>query len=182
MKGIVFNLLESAVTKEHGGDMWDALLVEARSDGVFTSLGNYSDETLHALVRAASDARGEPPDDVIRWFGRAAMPQLAARYASFFVGHTETIPFLLTLNDIIHPEVRKLYPGAGVPDFDFRRPADDIVEMDYRSSRRLCAFAEGLVRGAADHFNETVAVDHLACMKEGDACCTLRCCFSKARR
>jgi hypothetical protein len=33
----------------------------------------------------------------------------------FFENVTATKSFLLTLNHIIHPEVRKLHPGAEVP-------------------------------------------------------------------
>ena len=55
----------------------------------------------------------------MRWFGREALPLLADRYPDFFEQHPRHQPFLLTLNRIIHPEVRKLYPGADVPNFEF---------------------------------------------------------------
>lgn len=172
MKGIVFNLLEEAVTSARGPDVWDDLLARASSDGSFTSLGNYPTDELVRIVDAAADAWAMPPDDVLRWFGRAAIPMFAERYPRFFDAHTTTSAFLLTLNDIIHPEVRKLYPGAKPPTFVFdRRP--NGVRMTYVSPRRLCALADGLVRGAAAHFGDAVTVVHESCVKSGAAACVL---------
>ena len=58
------------------------------------------------------------------------------RCPQLFEPHDSTRSFLLTLNDIIHPEVRKLYPGADVPEFDFDFRAGMLV-MGYRSTRKL---------------------------------------------
>src|SRR5262245_6495155 len=114
MKGIVFNLLGDIVTEQYGADTWDLLLEQAHCDGSYTSLGNYPDEELLRIVAAAASAIGQPPQDVVRWFGRSALPVLATRYPQFF-RHQDTRDFVLTLNTIIHPEVRKLYPGAQAP-------------------------------------------------------------------
>jgi hypothetical protein len=173
VKGVVFNLLEAAVTREHGDEAWDDLLAAAGLVGAYTSLGSYADDELGKLVRAASETLGQPPQDVIRWFGREALPALAQAYPGFFTGHTETRSFVLTLNDIIHPEVRKLYPGADVPVFDFDEADDGTLRMGYASHRRMCAFAEGLIEGAAAHFGERVTITQPACMLRGDAHCDL---------
>lgn len=179
MKGIVFNLLQQIVTRDHGEDAWDDLLDAAGLEGAYTSLGSYPDEDLGGLVAAASQALDMPPDDVVRWFGRNALPLLAGSYPAFFAEHESTRPFVLTLNEIIHPEVRKLYPGADVPEFEFEIRGDDELLMDYRSPRRMCAFAEGLLVGAADHFGESVAIEQTECMNRGDSRCLLDIRFGK---
>src|SRR5258707_15404930 len=112
MKGIIFNLLEEVVTQQYGESTWEKLLDAAQIDGAFTSLGNYPDEHLFKLVAAASAALHQPPNEIVRWFGNRAIPLLARKYPAFFQKHRSTQAFLLTLNSIIHPEVRKLYPGA----------------------------------------------------------------------
>lgn len=173
MKGIVFNLLEQVVSRHYGDDTWDELLSAAGVDGAYTSLGSYPDGDLVELVGAASRALELPPQVVIRWFGREALPALAAAYPRFFTDHTDTRSFLLTLNDIIHPEVRKLYPGADVPDFDFDAPSAGMLRMRYGSGRKLCAFAEGLIEGAATHFGERVSIVQPSCMVRGDEHCDL---------
>src|SRR5689334_1624892 len=143
MKGIVFNMLETLVVRDHGADAWDDLLDAAELDGSYTTLGSYPDEELLALVGAASGALSLPPEAVVKWFGRSSMPLFATSHPHFFERHVDTKSFLLTLNDMIHPEVRKLYPGADVPDFDYEMTDDGGLRMVYRSERKMCAFAEG---------------------------------------
>jgi hypothetical protein len=179
MKGIVFNLLEEAVRREHGEAKWDRLLEAAKVEGAYTSLGSYGDDELYRLVAAASSALDLPAEAVVRWFGQKAVPLLAKKYPGFFEHHRSTRLFLLTLNDIIHPEVRKLYPGAQVPVFAFDTSAADILGVTYQSPRRLCALAEGLIMGAADYYRETVVFEHLECMKRGSERCVWKLAFAK---
>lgn len=171
MKGIVFNILEQVVTQTYGEDTWESLLATAGVDGAYTAVGSYEDSQMAALVAAASQALGTPEDDILRWFGTAALPVFAERYPQFFAPHTTTRSFLTTLNDVIHPEVRKLFPGAYAPEFTFD-DRDDALAMGYHSHRQLCAFGEGLILGAAAHFGESVSIEQASCQKRGDDACT----------
>lgn len=119
MKGIIFNLVERVVTDAHGEDVWDDLLEAAGVDGAYTSLGSYPDDRFDAIVAAGAARIGLPPGDVLRWAARGALPLTAQAYPLVFSPHTATRPFLLTLNEIIHPEVLKLYPGAYTPSFSY---------------------------------------------------------------
>lgn len=181
MKGVIFNLAEQVVTDTYGPDTWDQLLDEAGLDGAFTSLGNYPDEQLMALVDAAAARLGVEPAAVVRLIGEGALPLLAVRYPGFFSPHESTRPFLLTLNDIIHPEVRKLYLGADVPEFDFEQQGDAVLLLTYRSRRRLCALAEGFIAGAATHYRQAVSIVQSVCMSTGSDHCLLHCTFSPAQ-
>lgn len=173
MKGIVFNLLEEIVVREYGEGIWDLLLEQTGLDGSYTSLGNYDDQELLALAGAASEAIGLPQGEVGRWYGRSAFPLLAGRFPQLLEPHQSVRSFVLTLNEIIHPEVRKLYPGATPPAFAFDASDEDRLIMDYDSERRLCAFAEGLLLGAGDYFQEPLTIDQLECMHRGDDRCRL---------
>lgn len=181
MKGIVFNLLEQCVSTAHGEDMWDDILAAAGLDGAYTSLGNYDDQHAFALIAAGAKLLQISPEELERWFGRASIGPLAKLYPEFFEPHSSTRSFLLTLNDIIHPEVRKLYPGADVPDFEFEDPGENRLAMRYYSKRKMCAFAEGLIEGAADHFGERVHIEQTTCMKHGAETCTLVSSFNPLR-
>lgn len=180
MKGIIFNLLEEVVAQRYGEDVWDSLLSEAGVDGSYTSLGSYADDQLFRLVGAASAALDVPADSVVRMFGESAIPLLADRYPGFFDGHVTTRAFLLTLNDIIHPEVKKLYPGADVPNFAFEQVTDEALAIRYWSARKLCALAEGFILGAATHFGEKATVEQPVCMNTGADYCLLTCSFAPA--
>ncbi len=181
LKGIVFNILQQVITDEHGERVWDDVLDAAGSKGVYTAVGSYPDEELTSLVGAASAMLGTTPDDLVREFGRKAIPHFAERYPQFFAPHADTRSFVLTLNEVIHPEVRKLFPGADVPTFAFATPDERTVELAYVSKRKLCSFAEGLVLGSAEHYGETVQMRQTECMKHGDGRCVLVCTFARVQ-
>lgn len=174
MKGIIFNLLEEVVRKEYGDEAWEGLLEAARVDGAYTSLGNYPDEDMMKLVAAAATALRMSPNEITRWFGRESLPILAVRYPQFFAGHNSARTFLLTLNDVIHTEVRKIYPGSEVPEFDYDSSAPDVLLMGYRSRRKLCALAHGFTEAAAAHFGEELVFEQPYCMHRGDDKCVFR--------
>jgi hypothetical protein len=173
MKGIVFNLLQEIVCAEHGEDNWEEMLHKAGANGAYTSLGNYPDAEFMDLVGAAASALAMTPDGIVLWFGRRALPLLAQKYPEFFEGHS-TRSLLLSLNDIIHPEVRKIYPDADVPSFDYDTSLPDELLMSYRSRRMLCTLGQGLVEGAAAHYGEHATFEHLSCTRRGDAQCQFR--------
>jgi predicted hydrocarbon binding protein len=177
LKGIVFNLLEDVVSAEFGPQAWEDLLAEIGSGGVYTSLGSYPDEQMQAMVMAAAKKLDKSRAEVLRWFGRAAMPRLIERYPHFFEHPRTARELVLSVNQIIHPEVRKIYPGAVVPTFDFRDAEDGSLLMGYRSPRKLCALAQGFVEGAAAHYGETIQFAHLKCMHRGDDECLMRISF-----
>jgi hypothetical protein len=178
MKGVVFNLLERVVTEKYGEEAWDSLLEATGQEGAYTAVGSYADGDFLSLVGAASAELDVPADDLVRWFGRSSLPLLREKYPAFF-DHKSTRSFILTLNDVIHPEVRKLFPGADVPDFDFESSADSGVTLGYQSARKLCSFAEGLIEGAAEYFGEEVSMEQPMCMKRGDEKCLIVCSFEK---
>lgn len=173
MKGVIFNLLEDAVIREHGILAWDSLLEMAGLDGCYTSLGSYPDKDVVRLVDAASTALSVPPNEVLRWFGASAMPLLHERYAMFFSPHSGAKSFVSSVNDIIHPEVRKLYAGAGCPHFHFHDLEDGRMGVAYQSPRRMCWLAHGFIEGAALHFGDTVEIEHLSCMLDSHPVCRL---------
>lgn len=174
MKGIIFNLLEDAVRQHHGEDAWETVLDNAGVAGAYTSLGNYPHAELERLVLSASIALNADRASVLRWFGRSAMPRLAALFPTYFDACTGTRDFLLSLNGIIHPEVMKLYPGAHCPVFAFKTEPDGGLLIGYSSPRRLCMLAHGFIEGAASHFHEAADIEHRGCMHTGDNECTLR--------
>lgn len=181
MKGIIFNLLEEAIVERHGADAWDGLLDGLGLDGVYTSLGSYPDTEVYRIVEGAAALDGRSPAETLRWFGRQALALMAGRYPAYFAAHTNALPFLLSVNSMIHPEVRKVYPGADVPTFGFRTEPSGALLMTYDSPRRLCALAHGFIDGAAEHFGETAEVEHLECMHRGASACLCRVTFRRAQ-
>jgi hypothetical protein len=174
MKGVIYNLLESCVSAEYGEDAWDDLLETAGVDGAYTSLGSYSDAEFVSLVSAASEAFAKPRDVIIRWFGRESVPLLAEQFPELFVAHPSMRDFVLALNRIHHSEVRKLYTDADLPTFGYDGTGERMLVLAYRSPRKLCAFGEGLLEGAAAHYGEQIEIEQPDCMLRGDDHCTIQ--------
>lgn len=173
MKGLLFNVVEDVVSEAMSADAWDDIIDQAGVHGAYTSLGNYDDADLFSIVAAAADAAGLDAADTLRLTGRVGFAHLVKRAPHLLDGLDDWKSVLASLDDIIHPEVRKIYPDAQVPGF-----ATDDVEggllVTYTSQRGLCALADGLMVGAGLWFDETLAVTHESCVHDGDAACTMR--------
>lgn len=158
MKGVVFNAAEAAVIELFDEDTWDDILDAAGVDGVYSSLGSYDDADLMAIVQAASVIAELPIEDVLIAVGRKALAHLAGRVPDLLADCTSSFEMLRMIHDVIHVEVKKLYPDALTPDFTYDELADGGLRLGYHSQRRLSALAEGLILGVGDRFGETLNV------------------------
>ena len=172
MKGIMFNLLEDVLADQYGPAAWDQLLDETGLPGVYAALGTYPDAEFMRLIDGAARLADCPRDDMLRRFGIAAFPRLVERYPNFLHGISDARTLLLSINRIVHMEVRKLYAGAGCPQLRFAI-APKKLRIGYASPRRLCALAEGLILGAAQYFGEQVELHHPECVHRGDTSCRM---------
>jgi len=171
VKGVVFNVVEEVVTDLLGADCWDDLLDDAGLAGAYTSLGQYDDHELGAIVHAAAARTGLAAGAVLALVGTHAYTHLAGRATGLVEGYHDLASLLAGLDRVIHPEVTKLYPGARPPSFEVRTEPDGTIVLRYDSARRLCRLAEGLAVGAARHLGGDATVEHRSCRDDGaDAC------------
>lgn len=171
MKGMVFCLLNEMVEDKFGIEAWDALLDVTGLDGIYVATETYDDAELMSLVKAASDATGIRPNALVKQFGEYMIPNFLESYPMFFEGQANLKSFLLTVDQVIHVEVRKLYPEAGLPEFTYTDKNDAELTMHYSSPRKLCALAEGLISGSAKHFKQEYSLLHDVCMHDGNDHC-----------
>lgn len=171
MKGLIFNGLERIITRCQGEDAWDHFLDEAGLEGAYTSLGNYDEAELIALVETAAHTAGDNISTYLRWIGQEMIPYFEGLYPGAFAQYPSTEKMLTALNDVIHPEVTKLYPGAVVPVFHYRDIRGGKIIMEYDSPRELCSLAHGLMLGTGDRFGEDMDVDHWECKHRGGNRC-----------
>lgn len=172
MKGVVFNIFEGFVSEGWGEEAYEALLdaCPLHGDGVYVGPETYPDADLIALVTKACERFGVAPEDALRAFGRYMFPQLAAKFTAFLEGH-DARSFLLSVHDVIHVEVRKLFPDAVTPSFHYEPLDDGGLVVEYTSARQLCHLMEGLLDGVATHFDEPLAHHHATCMHHGAPHC-----------
>lgn len=158
MKGVVFNIVEEVVIGLYDEDTWDNVIDEAGVSGVYSSPGSYPDEDLYAIVAAAAKLLDVEVPALLRIVGTKAFNGLATRYPDLVGQHVDTIAFIRHVEDYIHPEVKKLYPSAILPEFEFSDLENGMTRMLYRSPRGLHNLAEGLIEGAAERFGQTITV------------------------
>ncbi|MBU2964275.1 heme NO-binding domain-containing protein [Amphritea sp. 2_MG-2023] len=171
MKGVIFNILEELVIEEAGMPTWNAILASLQLKGIYTAGHSYPDEELMALVQEISIRLALPTPKVIGHFGEYLFRQLNQRYPEFTAQQPDLKRFLLSVHDVIHVEVNKLYENPNLPTFSYHQPADNILVMQYQSPRKLCILAEGLVRGAAQYYDTEIHMTHPVCMhQQADHC------------
>jgi hypothetical protein len=158
MKGIIFNVVENAVTALHGASAWDDILDHSGLDGSYTALGTYPDAELMRIVGSACELTGAGADELLKVIGRAILPDLASRVSDVVDRDGTAFEFLSTIDDVIHVEVRKLYPDAATPTVKTCTIDHRSIEVTYESSRNMWALAEGLIHGAGDLFGEPLTV------------------------
>ena len=160
MKGMVFNVAEEVVTDLYGADVWESLLEAAKVAGTYSSLGDYEDAEIARIVAAAASLLELGIDETWRVLGRHMLPKFVARIQQTVGSFDRAEQLLRSVNDIIHPNVKMLYPNANPPVFDFTdTPAG--LQVRYQSTRGLSAFAEGLIIGCGDVFGEPVQLEQL---------------------
>ena len=172
MKGILFNVVEDVVTEAMSADAWDDVVEAAGVDGSYTSLATYPDTDLTALVAAIASAADLSTDETLALAGRLGFKHLATRNPHILDGIDSWQQLVESLDDIIHPEVRKISPDAEVPGFATTE-VDDGLRVVYTSRRQLCALAEGLTIGGGEWFGCELAVEHEGCVRHGDDGCTM---------
>lgn len=178
MKGIVFNQLQAFVEQNHGLIAWDQALqsCDLPSQGIYVATKSYDDQELSQLVGYFCQQLGVKPEVLKRAFGEFVFERLFQIAPQQAKEATSLRQFLLMVEDIIHVEVKKLYQDTNLPEINYQQCADTLV-MIYRSPRKLCHLSEGLILGAAKHFDEVVDVKQSLCMHQGDEHCSIEITF-----
>jgi hypothetical protein len=89
----------------------------------------------------------------------------------FVDAESDLFGFLKSIEPVIHLEVQKLYTEANLPTIDCANGGNNRLVMNYRSPRKLCILAEGLIQGAATYYQTPIKIDHDVCMhRESDHC------------
>ena len=173
MKGVVFKEFEEFVRLSFGDELFETVLdsTELESQPPFLGPTSYPDADLFALVGTTLQHVGVPLEDALQAFGQHLFDALIRGFPEAVDEHTDLRSFLQTVHSVIHVEVRKLLPGAETPEFAFEDLEDGKLRMQYRSRRKLCALARGLLDGAARSFGTELHATETHCMNDGHDCC-----------
>ena len=173
MKGMIFTSLGDLVEEEFGIAAWNRALARIDSvvDGAYVDADTYPSSEMLSLVGALVEELQTPADALLDLFGQKLFIDLYRLYPELVDRHTELVPFLASVGSDIHEEMKILHVDAEVPDMSCDFYDRTRLIMYYDSPRKMCLLAEGLIRGAAQHFNTRIELLHSECMHRGDPRC-----------
>ena len=115
-------------------------------------MGKYDHGEIWSLVCELSKVCDTPVPDLFKAYGEylfsGGEPSRGGR------GHDSAFDVLQALDDVIHGQVRGLYPDAELPRFDVIERTANRMVLIYSSKRHFADLAEGLIRGCAATSNE----------------------------
>jgi len=161
MKGIVFTEFIEMVEDVFSPEIADQIINDSQldSDGAYTAVGTYDHHEILAMVTHLSELTSIPVGDLVQAFGKHLLQRFTKLYPVFFNNVDDTFTFLDTIENHVHIEVLKLYPDAELPSFTIDHADDETLIMTYKSSRPFAMLAQGLIKGTAEHFNETISIE-----------------------
>lgn len=110
-------------------------------------------------------------EEVRRSIGRKALRRLSLEHPSFFLDAENTEKFLAEFEEIIYPELSRLFPEMGFPEIAVEDSSQGRMEIVYEYEDSPCRFIEGLLEGLADRFGEHAEIARPECVKDGDELC-----------
>ena len=166
MQGIIFNALEEFVLENASMEVWNSILDENElaSGGSYTSGQSYDDKEIDALASTLCKKLDVTLATGLGLFGEFLFEFLLTRSAIEIRDYKTVQELLSELESVIHRDVKRIHPGAYTPLFEYVPSTSVAGILTYRSKRKLCMVAEGLVKGAAKHYQQEVKLDHTQCM------------------
>jgi len=149
MNGMLIGLVRDALVRQYGEELWDA------------------------LAGRGSAAESAPSDSLACWLGRRTVPALRDTYPTLFSRHGDLASFVLGLGDDL-PAAGARRPSAVPVSFRAVRSPDGEVLLRIEADCSMCALIQGVIAGAAVHYDEPVSIHQIKSRKRGDNVCLLR--------
>ena len=161
MKGIVLVELLEMIEARFSYDMVDSIIeqMDPSSGGAYTTVGTYPHSEVIAIVQALSEKTGVEIPYLVKAFGNHLLGRFVELYPDFFADVNDTFSFLQTVENHIHIEVLKLYSDAELPKIACEFRGDNVLILEYQSTRPFADLAEGLILSTIEHYGESIRVN-----------------------
>lgn len=174
MHGIIFAELRRYAENELGPESWQALVAGAGLPGkVYQVAQQFPDSEFRALLAVLARTLSRPTATVLQDFGAFIAAGLLKMQAHSIRPEWRTLDVIEHTERAIHQVIRQGDSHAQPPKISVGRINSRELLLEYRSGRKLCPFAKGIILGIAHHYAEDVAVHETTCMLEGADCCRL---------
>ena len=160
MKGVVFTEYMEFIEDQFGFDTVDEMIEQSGVSGVYTQAGNYEFSELFAMVSALSKITQKPLGFLVEAFAKNLFPKLITIYPKPIQSYNNTFDFIAHVDDVVHPEVKKLYPETELPEFELLSRDENELVTIYKSTKPLMDLARGLMMGCAAHYKENIEISY----------------------
>lgn len=173
MHGVILYSFRQFAIERFGGPVWEAACRAAGlEERVYVPVRMFPDRDLEALLAAMEMETGVRRDAQLVDYGRWVIPTLIRLYRPVIPPHWGAVQCLLHLEERIHRRVvRRHDPTASPPWIEVAEVAPRVLQIHYRSHRRLSALALGAVHGVADWYGERAEV--MECDRREDGQCRM---------
>ena len=180
MKGIIFNIAENYIIEKHGYETLKEIVTACslETKEPFVGPNTYPDADLLEIVGKAVDILKTDLASFLKSLGHYSFRQLSDRHPNFVEGYTHPKDFLLTVEGVIHMEVRKLYEESKLPTFQYQDLGENELIITYFSERKLYPFVDGLIDGVVDYFGYKAEKKSTIYEKDGVELCDFHIKFS----
>ena len=169
MKGIVFTELLEMVESKYGLETVDHIITVSNLDskGAYTSVGTYDFVEMQNLLFSLSNRVNLPINDLIYTYGLFFFKVLLESHPKIFEYYKDPITFLSSIENHIHVQVLKLYPGAELPTFNIISKDSTSLEVIYSSERCMYMFAKALMEKTFEYFDENAIINYVKLKEDG---------------
>jgi hypothetical protein len=160
MKGIIFNEFLEFAEENFGFEIANSIIEpdKFQSKGIYSSVGTYDFLELKKMIENLSKTVKVKQDKLLKDFGEYMSMVFHKNYSTFFERANSLFDFLFSLENIIHVEVKKLYPDANLPSFEYLEKTNNRMILIYNSDKRLFDLAWGLINGVSMIYNEKIII------------------------
>jgi Haem-NO-binding len=154
MLGLVFTEFVECVETGFGLGTADRVQRACPFHTNFTAVDIYDHQQLIVMVTKLHEATGLPIEQLVRGFGHHIFSSFAKNRADAFAGIKCTEQLLRHVENVIHLDVRSIYPDAELPQFRFPESPAGEIHVEYLSSRPFAELAHGMIESSIQYFGE----------------------------
>lgn len=168
LKGIILSEFIEYIEQQLGEGTTQKIITdsELESEGAYTRVGMYDYQELISLLTQSAAETETDASVLLEGFSDHLFGVFKRDYSVFFDDVDNAVQMLMQIDDHIHVEVKKLYPDAELPSFDYTKSGTKLT-LNYRSPRPLASVAQCLVGACLKYFgsnekltSSTIAQDH----------------------
>jgi len=160
MKGVIFTEFIEMVEDKFSFDIKDEMLKKAKVDGIYTQAGNYPTNELLSMIKALAQLSNISTKSLIYTYGMHLFTVLIRIYPKSIESYKSSFEFISNVENVIHPEVKKLYPDSQLPTFEIISIKNNEMKIIYKSTKPLMELAKGLMMGCAKYYNENLYISY----------------------